>query len=158
MMLLTKFCVDQTDGGSELRGRLGVPTPALCHVQCAQCAVSSSGQMAPRPAYPAIVRAGDQSPRRDNAPGLAWDGLAAHYAWDIIEWPGRGVNTNTELCGEAVFTNIVLLPSITVCTLPNCEVCPQWCHTVQQRIRADVGQLDSITTPPIIRLAHTGST
>ena len=83
MMLLTKFCVDQTDGGSEQRGRLGVPTPALCHVQCAVS--SSSGQMAPRPAYPAIVRAGDQSPRRDNAPGLAWDGLAAHYAWDIIE-------------------------------------------------------------------------
>ena len=57
-----------------------------------------------------------------------------------------------------MFTNTVLLPSITVRTLPNCEVWTlQWCHTVQRRNGADVGPLGGITTPPIIRLAHTGS-
>ena len=123
----------------------------LCAMSSVQC--PAAGRWRPAPHTQLLSGLGTSHHAETMHP--VWHGMA----WlPIIEWPGRGVNTNTELCGEAVFTNIVLLPSITVCTLPNCEVCPQWCHTVQQRIRADVGQLDSITTPPIIRLAHTGST
>ena len=149
-----------SEGGSSVFPR------QLCAMSSAQCPAAGRWRPAPHSvAYPAIVRAwGPVTTARDNAPqpplhpvwhGMAWLPI---MHWTSLSDPGVVLILVQSCVGRlGVFTNTVLLPSITVRTLPNCEVCPQWCHTVQKRNGADVRPLGGITTPPIIRLAHTGS-
>ena len=81
-----------SEGGSSVFPR------QLCAMSSAQCpAVGRWRPALHSVAYPAIVRAwGPVTTARDNAPCLGWDGLAAHHGVTR-----RGVNTSTELCGEA---------------------------------------------------------
>ena len=151
-----------SEGGSSVFPR------QLCAMSSVQCPAAGRWRPAPHSvAYPPIVRAWGPVTRQRQcttttpAPCLGWDGLAAHYIihGTSLSDPGVVLILVQSCVGRlGVFTNTVLLPSITVCTLPNCGVCPlQWCHTVQRRNGADVRPLGGITTPPIIRLALTGS-
>ena len=139
-----------SEGGSSVFPR------QLCAMSSVQCPAAGRWRPAPHSvAYPAIVRPWGPVTRQRQCTlsGLGWLGCPS------LSDPGVVLILVQSCVGRlGVFTNTVLLPSITVRTLPNCEVWTlQWCHTVQQRNGADVRPLGGITTPPIIRLARTGS-
>ena len=75
-----------SEGGSSVFPR------QLCAMSSVQCPAAGRWRPALHSvAYPAIVRAwGPVTTARDNAPCLAWDGLAAHHGVTR-----RGVNTST---------------------------------------------------------------